>query len=157
MQNIILFDLSGDFVKCILKEARNYFLQFWLHIFCTLFKTCRQFAQQNKNARQFLSNQRAFAVSEWRDSNSRPPAPKAGALPTAQHPGVWRHRQNIVYRFLRGSSIQNPQLTALHGLLFFSRQNRQLATAKKGTAAGTFYGNWAWLWRNCQKENAKNR
>lgn len=25
--------------------------------------------------------------SEWRDSNSRPPAPKAGALPTAQHPG----------------------------------------------------------------------
>ena len=26
-------------------------------------------------------------ISEWRDSNSRPPAPKAGALPTAQHPG----------------------------------------------------------------------
>ena len=29
----------------------------------------------------------AFLWSEWRDSNSRPPAPKAGALPTAQHPG----------------------------------------------------------------------
>ena len=28
-----------------------------------------------------------FLLSEWRDSNSRPPAPKAGALPTAQHPG----------------------------------------------------------------------
>ena len=26
--------------------------------------------------------------SEWRDSNSRPPAPKAGALPTAQHPDM---------------------------------------------------------------------
>ena len=26
--------------------------------------------------------------SEWRDSNSRPPAPKAGALPTAQHPDL---------------------------------------------------------------------
>lgn len=51
VQNIILFDLSGDFVKCVLKEGRNYFLQFWLHIFCTLFKTYRQFAQQNKNAR----------------------------------------------------------------------------------------------------------
>ena len=24
--------------------------------------------------------------SEWGDSNARPPAPKAGALPTAQHP-----------------------------------------------------------------------
>jgi len=56
---------------------------------------------------------------------------------------------------LCGSSIQNPQLTVLRGLLFFSRQNRQLATAKKGTAAGTFYGNWVWLWRNCQKENTK--
>ena len=91
MQNISLFDLSGDFVKCILKEGSIYFLQFWLHIFCTLFKTCRHFAQQNKNARQFLSNQRAFAISEWRDSNSRPPAPKAGALPTAQHPVIRRH------------------------------------------------------------------
>ena len=26
--------------------------------------------------------------SEWRDSNSRPPAPKAGALPTGQHPDL---------------------------------------------------------------------
>ena len=32
-----------------------------------------------------------FLLSEWRDSNSRPPAPKAGALPTAQHPGIRRH------------------------------------------------------------------
>ena len=29
----------------------------------------------------------SISWSEWRDSNSRPPAPKAGALPTAQHPG----------------------------------------------------------------------
>ena len=27
--------------------------------------------------------------SEWRDSNSRPPAPKAGALPTGQHPDLY--------------------------------------------------------------------
>ena len=38
---------------------------------------------------------------------------------------------------------------------FFSRQERQLATAKKGTAAGTFYGNWVRVWCNCQKENTK--
>src|SRR5699024_12136224 len=30
----------------------------------------------------------SISWSEWRDSNSRPPAPKAGALPTAQHPGA---------------------------------------------------------------------
>ena len=29
-----------------------------------------------------------FLWSEWRDSNSRPPAPKAGALPTALHPVI---------------------------------------------------------------------
>ena len=32
-----------------------------------------------------------FVISEWLDSNSRPPSPKAGALPTAQHPGIRRH------------------------------------------------------------------
>ena len=57
---------------------------------------------------------------------------------TPRHLAARLHRQNIVYRFLCGSSIRNPQLTVLHGLLFFSRQKRQLATAKKGTAAGTF-------------------
>ena len=34
-----------------------------------------------RNGAQFV-----LTWSEWRDSNSRPPAPKAGALPTAQHP-----------------------------------------------------------------------
>ena len=38
---------------------------------------------------------------------------------------------------------------------FFSRQKRQLAIAKKGTAAGTFYGNWVRVWCNCQKADAK--
>ena len=33
------------------------------------------------------SESTCLCKSEWRDSNSRPPAPKAGALPTAQHPG----------------------------------------------------------------------
>ena len=76
---------------------------------------------------------------------------------TPRHPAAQLHRRNIVYRFLCGSSIQNPQLTVLHGLLFFSRQKRQLAAAEKGTAAGIFYGNWVRFWCNCQKENAKNR
>ena len=38
-----------------------------------------------------LNELTCICISEWRDSNSRPPAPKAGALPTAQHPGIWRH------------------------------------------------------------------
>ena len=74
---------------------------------------------------------------------------------TPRNPAARLHRRNIVYRFLRGSSIRNPQLTALHSLLFFSRQKRQLATAEKGAAAGAFYGNWVRVWCNCQKENAK--
>ena len=37
---------------------------------------------------------------------------------TPRHLAARLHRQNIVYRFLCGSSIQNPQLTVLHGLLF---------------------------------------
>ena len=36
-----------------------------------------------------------FLWSEWRDSNSRPPAPKAGALPTAQHPE--KHYHSILF------------------------------------------------------------
>ena len=74
---------------------------------------------------------------------------------TPRHPAARLHRQNIVYRFLRGSSIQNPQLTALHGLLFLSRQKRQLAAAEKGAVAGAFYGNWVRVWCNCQKADAK--
>ena len=38
---------------------------------------------------------------------------------------------------------------------FFSRQNRQLATAEKDTMTGVFCVSWEWLWRNCQKENTK--
>jgi hypothetical protein len=74
---------------------------------------------------------------------------------TPRHLAAQLHRQDIVYLFLRGSSIQNPQLTVLHGLLFFSRQNRQLATAEKDTMTGVFCVSWAWLWRNCPKENTK--
>ena len=74
---------------------------------------------------------------------------------TPRHPAARLHRQSIVYRFLRGSSIQNPQLTALHGLLFLSLQKRQLAAAEKGAVAGAFCGNWVRVWCNCQKADAK--
>ena len=74
---------------------------------------------------------------------------------TPRRPAARLHRQSIVYRFLRGSSIQNPQLTALHGLLFFRRQKRQLATVVKGAVAGAFYGNRVRVWCNCQKADAK--
>ena len=74
---------------------------------------------------------------------------------TPRRPAARLHHQSIVYRFLRGSSIQNPQLAALHGLLFLSRQKRQLAAAEKGAVAGAFCGNWVRVWCNCQKADAK--
>ena len=40
---------------------------------------------------------------------------------TPRHLAAQLHRQNIVYRFLRGSSIQNPQLGALVLFDFFSQ------------------------------------
>ena len=48
-------------------------------------------ARKNPASGQQLSEHRITKISEWRDLNSRPPAPKAGALPTAQHPGIRRH------------------------------------------------------------------
>ena len=50
---------------------------------------------------------------------------------TPRHPAAFLHRRSIVYRFLRGSSIQNPQLRARRVLLFSaggggsSRQRRE--------------------------------
>ena len=38
--------------------------------------------------------------SEWRASNSRLPAPKAGALPTAPHPVIWFSVHSKDMRFL---------------------------------------------------------
>ena len=38
--------------------------------------------------------------SEWRDSNPRHPAPKAGALPAALHPVIW---------FFGGRPVKGPQ------------------------------------------------
>ena len=40
---------------------------------------------------------------------------------TPRHLAARLHRQNIVYLFLRGSSIQNPQLGALVLFDFFSQ------------------------------------
>ena len=41
-----------------------------------------------------------FDWSEWRDSNPRHPAPKAGALPAALHPVIW---------FFGGRPLKGPQ------------------------------------------------
>ena len=57
---------------------------------------------------------------------------------TPRHPAAQLHRQNIVYRFLRGSSIQNPQLTALHGLLFFQPTEAAAGNSGKGRGSRRF-------------------
>ena len=46
----------------------------------------QQNAQKNRPETGLLSPFSAVLWSEWRDSNSRRPAPKAGALPTGPHP-----------------------------------------------------------------------
>ena len=61
---------------------------------CTFFahfqKSLVKFHNKTKNT-PILNESACISKSEWRDSNSRPPAPKAGALPTAQHPGKYYH------------------------------------------------------------------
>ena len=69
---------------------------------------------------------------------------------TPRHPAVQLHRQSIVYRFLRGSSIQNPQLRA--PVLF---EPIKAAVSKKAMA-GTFCKK-VWFWCNCRKADAKTR
>ena len=126
--------------------------------FCTLFKICRHFAQQNKKRTPILIESTcvcSIGVARLELAASCSQSRRATNCATPRHPAARLHRQSIVYRFLRGSSIQNPQLTALHGLLFFSRQKRQLATAEKGAVAGAFYGNRVRVWCNCQKADAK--
>ena len=76
---------------------------------------------------------------------------------TPRHPAAQLHRQSIVYRFLRGSSIQNPQLTVLHGLLFFQPAEAAAGNSGKGRGSRRFYGNWVRVWCNCQKADAKTR
>ena len=52
--------------------------------------------------------------SEWRDSNSRHPAPKAGALPAALHPDIDFDKNTklmSLYKIAWGSSRQSNSLS----------------------------------------------
>ena len=66
---------------------------------------CRR-AQPNGWARRRSEAQFVPTWSEWRDSNSRPPAPKAGALPTAQHPDVIRFKKSPKRMFRAGAAAR---------------------------------------------------
>ena len=50
------------------------------------------------------------------------------------------HRQNIVYRFLCGSSIQKSAADSAARVAFFSWRKRQPTTAEKHTVTGAFKG-----------------
>ena len=60
-----------------------------------------------------LNESACISKSEWRDSNSRPPAPKAGALPTAQHP-VKMNTTILYLFFVHSSSAQNAEICPGH-------------------------------------------
>ena len=57
---------------------------------------------------------------------------------TPRHPAAQLHRRNIVYRFLCGSSIRNPQLTALHGLLFSADRSGSWQQRKRARQQALF-------------------
>ena len=57
---------------------------------------------------------------------------------TPRHLAARLHRQNIVYRFLCGSSIRNPQLTALHGLLFSTGRSGSWQQRKRARQQALF-------------------
>ena len=57
---------------------------------------------------------------------------------TPRHLAARLHRQNIVYRFLCGSSIQNPQLTALRGLLFSAGRSGSWQQRKRARQQALF-------------------
>ena len=57
---------------------------------------------------------------------------------TPRYPATRLYRQNIVYLFLCGSSIRNPQLTALHGLLFFQPTEAAAGNSGKGRGSRRF-------------------
>ena len=59
---------------------------------------------------------------------------------TPRHPAARLHRQNIVYRFLRGSSIQKSAADSAARVAFFSWRKRQPTMAEKHTATGAFKG-----------------
>ena len=59
---------------------------------------------------------------------------------TPRHPAAQLHRQNIVYRFLCGSSIQKSAADSAARVAFFSWRKRQPTTAEKHTVTGAFKG-----------------
>jgi hypothetical protein len=73
-QNVVAILRFYFFMASHMKyEKTTFFSILWLLLFCIQFSRCTQFA---------------FATVKWRlrDSNSRPPACKAGALPTELNP-----------------------------------------------------------------------
>ena len=74
--------------------------------------------RQNRIYRRFIVAFLVVGVARLELAASCSQSRRATNCATPRHPAAQLHRRNIVYRFLRGSSIRNPQLTALHGPLF---------------------------------------
>ena len=80
--------------RVLLKSVFDLFRSIYDFGFQLLSETSIELSEENKKSDPISYRKQVriiFVWSEWRDSNSRPPAPKAGALPTAQHPGIRRH------------------------------------------------------------------
>ena len=59
--------------------------------FCLVLLAIAAFSSKMQQKTTFVVGRQKWFItwSEWRDSNPRHPAPKAGALPTALHPDDW--------------------------------------------------------------------
>ena len=104
---ITLFLIANfrKFQKSKLQIAQN------LHFFLFSCLMSYAFSPPKQKSTSIHLESTCYFWSEWRDSNSRPPAPKAGALPTAQHPVILNTL--VLYLFLSDSSIPAAQKTGV--------------------------------------------
>ena len=77
--------------------------------------------RQNRIYKRFIVAFFHIGVARLELAASCSQSRRATNCATPRHLAARLHRQNIVYRFLRGSSIQNPQLGASVLFDFFSQ------------------------------------
>ena len=82
----------------------------------------------------------AFRLTLSRIPPRRSQSRRATNCATPRHPAAQLHRQNIVYRFLCGSSIQKSAADSAARVAFFSWRKLQPTMAEKHAATGAFKG-----------------
>ena len=96
--------------------------------------------RQNRINKRFIVAFLVVGVARLELAASCSQSRRATNCATPRNPATQLHRRNIVYRFLRGSSIRNPQLTALRGLLFSADRSGSWQQRKRAQQQALFMG-----------------